>query len=334
MLSAATAALLAAPLTLAARADTTITNNTKTALDTTTAGNITIQAGGGVEIKAASPAVTIDSNSFLTNEGGISNENTSNAIRVDVNTSNGNLVSSTAILNLGAISLSGPGAGKAGIIIEGGNTFFAPITLETGASTTVSGSSIQVEGDESNVLTLGEGTTIDGDGVVAGSLGLTRSVNSTIAGDTAVDFEGNLQGNMLIAQGASVTSVGNQARGFVILGPISPCQDNSSVGYTCANSGTALASTGGFYNFGAISVIGTQVPNHRLENDFESGSAVVIANSVGGGFLNAGPSTGNTTIPSASLSGNGDVEATRTSQVFSPVLLMDPSQSVTTLHTP
>src|ERR1700678_490042 len=332
MLSAATAALLAAPLTLAARADTTITNNTKTALDTTTAGNITIQAGGGVEIKAASPAVTIDSNSFLTNEGGISNENTSNAIGVEVNTTNGNLVNSTGILNLGAISLSGPGAGKAGIIIEGGNTFFAPITLETGASTTVSGSSIQVEGDESNVLTLVEGTTIDGDVVMAGSLGLTRSVNSTIAGDTAVDFEGNLQGNMLIAQGASVTSVGNQARGFVILGPISPCQDNSSVGYTCANSGTALASTGGFYNFGACSVIVTQVPNHRLENDVESGSAVVIANSVAGGFLNAGPSTGNTTIPSASLSGSGDVEATSSSQFFSPVLLIDPSQSVTTLQ--
>ena len=54
MLSAATAALLAAPLTFAARADTTITDNTKTALNTTTAGNITIQAGGGVEIKAAS----------------------------------------------------------------------------------------------------------------------------------------------------------------------------------------------------------------------------------------------------------------------------------------
>ena len=53
MLSAATAALLAAPLTLAARADTTITNNTKTALDTTTAGNITIQAGGGTNMVPA-----------------------------------------------------------------------------------------------------------------------------------------------------------------------------------------------------------------------------------------------------------------------------------------
>jgi hypothetical protein len=338
MLSAATAALLAAPLTFAARADTTLTDNTKTALDTTTAGNITIQAGGGVEIKAASPAVTIDTNSFLQNLGGISNENTSSAIGVEVNTTAGNIVNSAGILNLGAISLSGPGAGKAAIIVEGGNTYFAPITLETvtttagSAATTVTGSSIAVEGDESNAFTLVQGTTIDGDVIMAGSLSLTRGLNSTVPGDTAVDIEGNMQGNVLISQGASVTAIGNQARAFVILGPISPCVDNASVGYTCANSGTALASTGGFYNFGSISVVGVQAPNRRLQNDFESGSAVVIANSVAGGFLNAGPSTGNTTIPSAVLSGNGDIAASGSSQVFSPVLLIDPSQSVTSLQ--
>lgn len=338
MLSAATAALLAAPLTIAARADTTITTNTKSALDTTTAGNITIQAGGDVEIKAASPAVTIDSNNSLVNEGAISNANTSSAIGVEVNTSSGNIVSSTGIANLGAIDLSGNGSGKAGIIVEGGNTFFAPISLEViettagSAATTVAGSSVQVEGDESNAFTLVQGTTIDGDVVIAGSVAVSRSVNSTIAGDTAVDIEGNLQGNFELAEGASVTAIGNQSRAMVILGPISACQNNASAGYTCANSGTTLASTGGFYNFGTISAIGVQVPNHRLQNDFESGSAVVIANSVAGGFLNAGPSTGNTSIPTASISGNGDIAASGSGQIFSPTLLIDPGQSVTSLQ--
>ncbi|HUO02059.1 MAG TPA: hypothetical protein VMU31_04715, partial [Rhizomicrobium sp.] len=335
MLSAAAAALLAAPLTLAARADTTITNNTKDALDTTKAGNITIQAGGGVEIKASEPAVTIDSNNFLSSEGGITNENTSNAIGVEVNTTNGNIVSSGGILNLGSISLSGPGAGKSALLIEGGNTYFAPITLETvtttagSAATTVTGSSIDVEGDQSNDFTLVQGTTIDGDVVIGGSMGLTRSLNSNVAGDTAVDLEGNLEGNFQLAEGASISALGNQARGVVILGPISACQDNASVGYTCANSGTALASTGGFYNFGSISVAGVQIPNHRLQADLESGSAVVIGNSVAGGFLNAGPSTGNTSIPTATISGNGDIGVTGNGQIFSPVLLIDPSQSVT-----
>jgi hypothetical protein len=334
MLSAATAALLAAPLTLTALADTNITSNTKTALQTSKDGSITIQAGGGVEIKAAAPVVIIDSNNSFTNEGGISNSNTSNAIGVEVNTSGGNIVNSTGILNLGGISLTGPGSGKSAIIVEGGNTYFAPITLETvttsagSAATTISGSSVQVVGDQSNVFTLVQGTTIDGDLIMAGNMGLSRSLNSNVAGDTAVDIEGNLQGNLLIAQGAVISALGNQARGLVILGPISPCQNNSSLGYTCANSGTSLASTGGFYNFGTISVLGTQFSNHRRQADLESGSALVIANSVAGGFLNAGPSTGNTTIPTATISGNGDIAATSSGQIFSPVVLIDPSQSV------
>jgi len=337
MLSAATAALLAAPLTLGALADTTISNGTKTALTTSTAGNITINGGGSVSIKAASPAVTINSNNFLLNQGGISNENTSNAIGVEVNTASGNIVNSGGIFNVGGISLTGDGAGKSAILFEGGNTFFAPVTLETvtttagSAATTVTGSSVQVQGDQSNDFTVLQGTTIDGDVVIAGSMGLSRSTNSSVAGDTAVDIEGNLQGNFLIAQGSAISAVGNQARGVVILGPLSPCQDNASVGYTCANSGTALASTGGFYNFGTIAVRGIQLPNHRLLNDFESGSAVIIANSVAGGFLNGGPSTGNTTIPNATISGNGDIGATSGGQILSPVIQIDPGLSVSAL---
>lgn len=337
MLSAATAALLAAALTSPARADTTITNSTKTALTTSSAGNITIQAGGGISIKAASPAVTINSNNFLQNEGGISNDNTSNGVGVEVNTSGGNIVSSTGLLNVGGISLSGPGAGKSAILIEGGNTYFAPITLETvvttagSAATSVTGSSIQVVGDQSNVFTLLQGTTIDGDVVMAGNLGLSRSLNSNVAGDTAVDIEGNLQGNLLIAQGAAISAIGNQARAMVILGPISPCQNNSSVGYTCANSGTALASTGGFYNFGTISASGVLTSTRRLQGDLESGTTVVIANSVAGGFLNGGPSTGTSSIPTASIAGNGDIGSTSSGAIFSPTLLIDPSQSVSAL---
>ncbi|MGH6828082.1 MAG: autotransporter domain-containing protein [Rhizomicrobium sp.] len=334
-LSAATAALLAAPFGLPVRADTTITGHQKSAVTTSTDGNITIQAGGDITLKAALPAVTINSNNFLQNEGSISNANTSNAIGVEVNTSNGNLVNSTGLFNLGAIDLTGSGAGKAAIFIQGGNTFFAPITLETVATTAgstvtgVSGSSVQIQGDQSNVLTLQQGTTVDGDLVLAGAMGLSPSQNSTVAGNTAMDIEGNLQGNFQIAEGASITSIGNQARGVFLVGPVSPCQNNASLGYACANSGTSLASTGTFMNFGTISVIGQQFTNHRLQNDFESGSAVVIGNSVAGGFFNAGPATGNTSIPTASISGNGDIGGSSSGSVFSPVLLIDPSQSVT-----
>ncbi len=334
MLSAAAAALLAAPLmSSAVDADTTITGTQKSAITTATDGNITISTGS-VQIKAASPAVTINSNNFLLNQGSISNDNTSGAIGVEVDTSAGNIVNSTGIANLGAISLSGNGTGKAAFIIEGGNTFFAPITFETvtttagSAVTSVSGSSVSVVGDGSNVFTLQQGTTIDGDVLLAGSMSETVSNKSTTQGNTAFDIEGNLNGNFVIGQLATVSSVGNQARGILILGPMAPCANNAGVGYTCANSGTANASTGAFANFGTISVVGTTFPNRKGGN-FESGSAVVIGNSVAGGFFNAGPSTSNSTTPNATISGNGDIFSGTSGTVFSPTLLIDPSQSIT-----
>ena len=92
--------------------------------------------------------------------------------------------------------------------------------------------------------------------------------------------------------------MGNQARGIVITGPITPCVNNAAAGYTCANDGTAAASSGAFANFGTISVVGTTFPNRKGGN-IESGSAMVIANSIAGGFFNAGPSTSNGTTASA-----------------------------------
>jgi hypothetical protein len=334
MLSAATAALFAAPfLVSAALADTTITDNRKSAINTTDAGNITITTGG-VEIKAANPAVIINSNNFFVNQGSVSNENTSSAVGIAIDTSAGNIVNSAGVVNLGNISLSGDGTGKSAIIIEGGNTFFGPIAFETvtttagNASTTISGSSVAVQGDSSNIFTLFQGTTVDGDVLMAGSMSLQPSDKSTTQGNTAIDIEGNLNGNFIIGQLSTVQSVGNQTRGIVILGPVAPCADNAGVGYTCANSGTAAASVGAFANFGSISVFGTNNPNRKGGN-FESGSAVVIGNSIAGGFFNAGPSTSNGTTPTAVISGNGDIATTSSGSVFSPTLLIDPSQSVT-----
>lgn len=335
MLSAATAALLAAPfMVTAGRADTTITGTQKSAINTTTDGNITIQTGG-VQIKAASPAVTVNSNNFLLNEGTISNDNTSNAVGIAVDTSAGNIVNSTGIANVGAISLTGNGTGKSALLIEGGNTFFAPITFSSVTTTAgstvtgVSGSSVSVVGDGSNILTLIQGTTVDGNIGLSGTMTETASDKSTAQGNTAIDIEGNLNGNFVIGSLSTLTAVGNQARGIFITGAISPCANNSSVGYTCANSGTAAASTGAFANFGSISVIGTTFPNQKGGN-FESGTAVTIANSVAGGFFNAGPATSDGTTATASISGNGDIASTNTGTVFSPTLLIDPSQSITT----
>ena len=66
----------------------------RAALTTTTAGNITIESRRQVEIKAATPAVTINSNNFLSNSGAICNIDTTSAIGILVDTTAGNLVNS------------------------------------------------------------------------------------------------------------------------------------------------------------------------------------------------------------------------------------------------
>jgi hypothetical protein len=334
MLSAATAALLAAPLMMSsAKAATTITDTRKEAIDTKTLGDITISSGG-VDIKAAKAAVTVNSNNFLLNQGTISNQDTVGAVGVAVDTSGGDIVNSSGITNLGSINLTGKGTGKSALLISGGHTLYAPITFNNIISTTgatVAGSSVSVVGDNSNIFTFAQGTTIDGDVTMGGTMVQSPSDKSTSNGNTAFDLEGNLNGNFVIGQGASLTVVGNQARGIVVLGPIAPCANNSSLGYTCANSGTATQSTGVFANFGTINVLGTINPNRKGGN-FESGSAVIIGSSVAGGFFNAGPSTSNGSTPLATIAGNGVIVSSSNATIFAPTVLIDPSQTVSTLN--
>ena len=123
MLSAAAAALLAA-LT-AARADTEISTSTSTALDTTTSGNITIDSTGGVGVQTATtPAVTINSNNFVLNNGFISNTGTDSAVGILIDTTNGSLQPpATGFASTGTIDLGGGGSSKKGIWITGGHTF-------------------------------------------------------------------------------------------------------------------------------------------------------------------------------------------------------------------
>ena len=119
MLSAATAALLAVPLTISAgHAATTITDTRKASVDTKTLGDITITSGG-VDIKAIGAGVTVNSNNFLLNQGTISNQDTVGAIGIAVDTSGGDIVNSSGITNLGSINLTGKGTGKSALLISG-----------------------------------------------------------------------------------------------------------------------------------------------------------------------------------------------------------------------
>ena len=89
---------------------------------------------------------------------------------------------------------------------------------------------------------------------MAGTMSLAASDKSTTSGNTAFDIEGNLQGNFVVGPALNLTSIGNQARGIVITGPITPCVDNAARRLHLRHAGTAAASSGAFANFGSISV--------------------------------------------------------------------------------
>jgi hypothetical protein len=325
MLSAAAAALLAA-LT-AAHADTEISTSTGKALDTTTSGNITIDSTGGVGVQTATaPAVTINSNAFLLNNGFISNTGTDSAVGILIDTTNGSILTpSTGFASTGTIDLSGGGSSKKGIWITGGNTFYGPITLTSLTTTAITGavaatqsSSLILQGDSSAAFYLQQGTTVTSNILIGGG-GITMNPANaqTASGSVMVLLDGKLNGNFINA--ASISGTGPGLVGIEALGGIHSCASDTSApsGFTCPTS-----SGGSFVNAGTISLIGISFPNARGNNP-EAGSAVVIGGNIDGGFVNAGPST-STNVAAATISSAGLVAA----GTVSPTVLIDPSRSL------
>src|SRR5665213_721334 len=332
MLSAAAAALLAAAMAVAARADTEISTSTSTPLTTSASGNIVIDASGGVGIAVAgTPAVTINSNNSVINNGFIANGNTDTGIGLSIDTSGGNILSQ-GFASTGTIDLSGNGTSKRGIVISGGNTFYGPITLTsltaialTGAAAATQSSSLVVQGDGSAAFLLVQGTKITSN-VLLGGGGIVQNstVNSTASNSIMVDLDGTVNGNFIVQSGLS--GVGAGMIGIQELGGIHSCASDTSIpsGFTCPSS-----SSGSFIQAGTISLIGTSTPNTRGGNA-EAGSAVIIGGSIDGGFINTGPGTSDN-LSQALISSAGLI----VSGVTQPTLLIDPLKSITgTLTSP
>jgi hypothetical protein len=329
MLSAAAAALLAAALAaVPASADVEITTSTSTALSTSTSGNITINNGAGVGItKSSIPTITLNSNNFVVNNGFFSNANTDAGYGVLIDTSLGNLVPPTAgFASTGSIDLGGNGANKRGIIIQGGNTFYGPITLTnlsvtalTGATAVTQQSSIIVQGDASAAFILLQNTKVTSN-ILLGGGGVIQNatLNSTASNSIMVDLDGTLNGNLVLQSGLS--GVGGGMVGVEVLGGIHSCASDTGrpSGFTCPTS-----SGGTFINAGAISLIGTQNFNTRGNNP-ESGSAVIIGSSIDGGFISTGPGT-SSNLGKSLISSSGVILA----GVTNPTVLIDPTASIT-----
>jgi hypothetical protein len=316
MLSAATAALLAIPVFSAGATTTEISGSKDTAQDTKTDGDITIDQSGAISIKGSKAAATINSNNFIDNIGTISNGSTSNAIGVEVDTTSTTtpvtpILSPLGFTNSGTIDLSGSGNTKTAILVTGGGNYVGPVDL-------LVTSNILVAGDTSSIFRLDSGTTMNGDITLSGTMSQTpTTLNSTSsASGTAVDIEGNLNGNFQLDSAAALTNVGESARGITILGNIGPCATSS--GAACATS-----EPGFFYNGGSISVTGAQFISKSLQ-DAEGGSVVAIGGNIAGGIYNAGPTGSGSSVAVAVMAGNG----------VSPVFVISPSVQTAATNTP
>lgn len=345
LLSAAVLALFSGPafaVTCDGPATTATLCDIKSAVTTTIAtsnvqsspSDITIEGTGAINVTTATaPALKIDSDNNVINNGTISNKNTSNAIGVEILAGHGSATTTVATYN-GAIfsgttngvsiDLTGTGTGKTGLLIAppttlGSGTVDATATTTADVANNIAPGilvgSMNVVGDNSYGVHLLSGVTLEGplsiDGPVSVKASTTAAGNNT--GVVGVEVDGNITGNLSIAPssliGGSVVAAGAGARGVVVLGSID----------------------GTFFNGGQIQAIGASSSSSSSSSKTsttgnpQAGSAVTIAGSVTGGIYNAGPidstNAGTTTAAQIFSQGTGPAMLITSTQSTSPVVI-------------
>ncbi len=322
MLTAATAALMSGG---SAFAQCTITptptaNNTSISTEITTpvdtacadagnAGNIIIVASTGSVQLSTDPfttaAVTIDSSNTVTNNNIISYTGVSDAVAVQIDAGGytGQLMNASG----GQINIEGSGVDETGILVAlptgaTSGTFTGEVIPTFGtdlvAIDLAVGSSITMSGTGSFAIQTQPNTQVVGDIVIAGTLTMTPTSTTAVTTDTQqtailigepTTNPGSayaMIGNIEIISGGAVSVSGEGATGIDIQGGIQ----------------------GAIINGGELSVFGTATPNTAANaDDPESGTALIIANSVTGGIVNEGPTDQITgpSIPSATVSSTG-----------------------------
>ncbi len=346
MLSAAVGALLAGPAfattaTCTPSPSTTnpdcITTSTTTALTTSTttsiyiAGSRTTTSGttttttsaGSISVsKADGGAITVNSNSYVYSDGLIKNSDASNAsgILVDLSANRDassflftNNSATTTITGAGiymdstsSINLSGSGTGKHGIWLNGAGTY-------TGAITFVSGSTVSISGDTSDALLIDPNAILNGDLSLGGTITVsqTTAASRTDSNLYGLLMKGEVNGNISLPSGGTMTIYGKGATGMSIQG--TGVIGSISIGGTLATAGessSAIASSRAYSNTNTSNIV---YP--------ESGSALVVAASVGQGIAILGPSYSGSSIAAASV--------TNASTYLTPTIVIDPAKYTT-----
>lgn len=256
---------LATLLAVQAHADTTVSTATTAPLNTASAGNINITSAGSIK-PTAGTAVTIDSNSTVTNAGTIGLLDVSNVSAIDAQAGVTSTINSSGTITVdetytradanGDGVPDGPyanGTNRFGIRTDG--VFNGNIT-NTGALT--------VRGNNSGGIVLG--------GTLNGAFSNSGAV--TVTGDNTVGISmGDVTGNVTSA--GAISMLGAGAKGLVI----------GNVGGQVVIHGSITATGYG------TTTVPTDPTTLNAQNLSQGGSALVLGGNVAGGVLIAAKPT-------------------------------------------
>ncbi len=251
-------------------AQTTVTEDSTASLDTATDGDVTINSGVTVTLTDAGPAVTINSDNSVTQNGAIVIQDVDDATGVEIQGGN-----TGGYVQLGAISITedftntdtdgdlvpdgdfAQGSGRTGILISGASPFVG--NIDFGVS-----SGINVEGNDSFGIRLAETAGLTGDLTSVGSIAVTG--NNSVG----VSLESQIIGQL--ALGGAIQTRGTGARAVNVSGDVEG-------GFASASS---ITNTG--YRFtDRPTAAGRELLGE--EDLRQAGAAVTISGNVSGGIL-------------------------------------------------
>jgi hypothetical protein len=252
-----TAGLIALAAGGARAGNVTISNGRTTPVESATAdgtstGDITITSGGAVSV-GTGPAVTLNSNNAINNQGTIAVTSDTNAVAVLLEAGNSGSFSSSGDINalIDDSDDIATGSGNIAFWVSGNGAFIGNISF-TSAST------VKVGGASSAGLLL--------DAQIQGTIDIAGDV--TADGTAAVGLESNalITGNLTIESAGSIIATGDGARALLIAGGID----------------------GAFKNGGTIGVVGAQTNATYSSDAPRADFSVGIGASLTGGFQNTG----------------------------------------------
>ena len=369
MLSVATAALIAVPAFADESPDwRDITTILSVPIDTAhatpgdpegTPGDIKIDTGGGVNVALSGAIVTINSDNSFEQVSGttITDTNTDSAvgILVDLTTTNRNATNQgcpdchtvEGIVENGKIDLSGTGAGKRGVWLQGADPNGGTDPFAFIGTIDMSNSTMTINGDNSVGVLFDKLTIQDGDLLLGNITMQPTSTTGSAAGVIGVETNGTVNGdidvglvNDTVSNISVITLVGSTLQtasgtigldlGGTINGNVLIDSGSKILAFGTGAQGILLTgdinpcdqsvqpdctSLGALINNGVISTAGTETPGSDLTGNPTSGTALAIGGSIAGGIYNNGPLT-----PDDSK----NVTAVISAQSFAPVVEISP----------